>query len=105
MRELCPDRLSRDAALLRHGMTVITEAKTREHWTRRRSMSCSGGSGSCSACPVGGVDFASLFDVRSADRIYVLSEGRVVESGTHEELVGAAGTYAELFTLQASPYQ
>ena len=43
--------------------------------------------------------------VRSADRIYVLREGRVVESGTHEELVVADGTYAEMFTLQASPYQ
>jgi len=43
--------------------------------------------------------------VRSADRIYVLNEGFVVESGTHEELVAAEGTYAELFTLQASPYQ
>jgi ATP-binding cassette subfamily B protein len=43
--------------------------------------------------------------VRSADRIYVLSEGRVVEAGTHEELMSAAGTYAELFSLQARPYQ
>jgi ATP-binding cassette, subfamily B, bacterial len=43
--------------------------------------------------------------VRSADRIYVLNEGYVVESGTHEELVALGGTYAELFTLQASPYQ
>jgi ABC-type multidrug transport system ATPase subunit len=43
--------------------------------------------------------------VRSADRIYVLREGRVVESGTHSELVALEGTYAELFTLQASPYQ
>ena len=43
--------------------------------------------------------------VRSADRIYVLNEGYVVESGTHEELVAAGGTYAELFSLQASPYQ
>jgi ABC-type cobalamin/Fe3+-siderophores transport system ATPase subunit len=43
--------------------------------------------------------------VRSADRIYVLNEGYVVESGTHEELLAAGGTYAELFTLQASPYQ
>jgi ATP-binding cassette subfamily B protein len=43
--------------------------------------------------------------VRSADRIYVLSEGYVVEAGTHSELVALGGTYAELFTLQASPYR
>jgi len=43
--------------------------------------------------------------VRSADRIYVLREGSVVESGTHSELLALGGTYAELFTLQASPYQ
>jgi ATP-binding cassette, subfamily B, bacterial len=43
--------------------------------------------------------------VRSADRIYVLSAGQVAESGTHEELLAADGTYAELFNLQASPYQ
>ena len=43
--------------------------------------------------------------VRSADRIYVLSDGCVLESGAHEELLAAAGIYAELFTLQASPYQ
>jgi ATP-binding cassette, subfamily B, bacterial len=43
--------------------------------------------------------------VPSADRIYVLHEGRVVESGTHDELLAAAGTCAELFTPQASAYQ
>jgi ATP-binding cassette, subfamily B, bacterial len=43
--------------------------------------------------------------VRSADRIYVLDSGSVVESGTHSELLGLGGTYAELFTLQASLYQ
>lgn len=42
--------------------------------------------------------------VRSADRIYVLSEGRVVESGTHDELMSLKGLYAELFTLQADAY-
>lgn len=42
--------------------------------------------------------------VRSADRIYVLSEGRMVENGTHDELMRRKGLYAELFTLQATAY-
>jgi ATP-binding cassette subfamily B protein len=42
--------------------------------------------------------------VRSADRIYVLHDGRVVEQGSHEELMAADGLYAELFRLQARAY-
>ena len=42
--------------------------------------------------------------VRSADRIYVLEHGRVVEQGSHDELMAAGGRYAELFTLQARAY-
>jgi ATP-binding cassette subfamily B protein len=42
--------------------------------------------------------------VRSADRIFVLDKGRVVEQGTHAELMARRGLYAELFTLQAEAY-
>jgi ATP-binding cassette subfamily B protein len=42
--------------------------------------------------------------VRSADRIYVLSEGEIVEEGTHATLMDRRGAYAEMFTLQASAY-
>jgi ATP-binding cassette subfamily B protein len=42
--------------------------------------------------------------VRSADRIYVMDSGLVVESGTHEQLMAMGGQYAELFELQASAY-
>lgn len=42
--------------------------------------------------------------VRSADHIYVLHRGRVAEHGSHEELMVAGGTYAELFSLQASAF-
>jgi ATP-binding cassette subfamily B protein len=43
--------------------------------------------------------------VRSADRIYVLEDGRVVESGDHEALMALGGLYADLFTLQAAAYK
>lgn len=43
--------------------------------------------------------------VRMAHRILVLHEGRLLESGTHDELVAARGSYAELFELQASSYR
>jgi len=41
---------------------------------------------------------------RTADRIYVLDEGRVVETGSHDELMAADGQYADLFRLQAAAY-
>ncbi|MCI0435349.1 MAG: ABC transporter ATP-binding protein/permease [Gemmatimonadetes bacterium] len=46
-----------------------------------------------------------LSTVRMADRIIVLHDGRVVESGRHDELVLRGGTYAELFDLQARYYR
>ncbi len=43
--------------------------------------------------------------VRMADRILVLSDGRVEASGTHDDLLAAGGRYAELFELQAAGYR
>lgn len=42
--------------------------------------------------------------VRLADRICVLADGRVVEEGTHEELLLMGGRYHRLFSLQAARF-
>ncbi len=43
--------------------------------------------------------------VRTADRIFVIDEGKLVEQGTHEELMEFNGVYAELFNYQAERYR
>ncbi|MXV15988.1 ABC transporter ATP-binding protein [Hufsiella ginkgonis] len=43
--------------------------------------------------------------VRMADRILVLEKGRLMEIGSHEELLAKRGRYAELFELQAMGYK
>ena len=45
-----------------------------------------------------------LASCRSADRIYVLEAGRLIEEGTHDELVAHGGLYEELYQLQVSSF-
>ncbi len=41
----------------------------------------------------------------NADRIYVMENGEIIESGSHEELMKMKGTYAYMFNLQAEKYK
>jgi ATP-binding cassette subfamily B protein len=45
-----------------------------------------------------------LSTVRQADRIVLLGDGRIVEAGTHDELMAQRGRYAEMFTIQADRF-
>ncbi|MBQ7114991.1 MAG: ABC transporter ATP-binding protein [Clostridia bacterium] len=45
-----------------------------------------------------------LSTTRHADRIFMLEKGKIIESGSHEELMSLNGKYAEMFNLQAEKY-
>ena len=45
-----------------------------------------------------------LSSVRDADCIYFMENGRIVEYGTHDELMKKQGQYCEMFTIQANAY-
>jgi ABC-type multidrug transport system fused ATPase/permease subunit len=43
--------------------------------------------------------------VRNADRIHIVEQGRIVESGTHAELMMLGGRYARMYEVQARAYR
>ena len=45
-----------------------------------------------------------LSTTRNADKIFMLEKGRIIEEGTHDELIALNGKYAEMFNMQAEKY-
>ena len=45
-----------------------------------------------------------LANIRFSDRILLLDKGRIVETGTHDELIEMDGMYSKLYHLQANKY-
>ena len=45
-----------------------------------------------------------LSSVKNCDRVYMLEKGRLIEEGTHEELMKRNGSYAQMYTRQAMNY-
>lgn len=82
-------------------LDVRAEAELFEHLLRLRS----GGNGGGAIRRVTTLLISHRFStVRHAERICVLDRGRVIEQGSHDELVGSGGMYARMFDLQATRF-
>ncbi|MBQ6875581.1 MAG: ABC transporter ATP-binding protein [Lachnospiraceae bacterium] len=46
-----------------------------------------------------------LSTTRMADRIYMFNQGRIIEAGSHDELMALDGKYAEMYRIQAKKYR
>ena len=85
--------------------TSRSSTSRRRRWTPPPSTRCSSASVSSRRAARRSRSRTRFPTVRMADRILVLEHGRVIEDGTHAELLKAGARYAELFGLQASGYR
>ncbi len=89
--------------------TAALDAETEHALFERFAAAVRGGSnGASTAAPDGRITILvshRFSTVRMADYIVVLDGARVVESGTHDELLAKGGQYAELYTIQAAAYR
>ncbi len=46
-----------------------------------------------------------LSTTRKADRIYMFDSGKIVEEGTHDELMRMSGKYAKMFQIQSHKHK
>jgi len=87
--------------------TAALDAET-EHALFERFASAARGGKNRQAAPAGRITLLvshRFSTVRMADLIVVLDGSRVVETGTHEELMAEGGQYAELYEIQAAAYR
>jgi ATP-binding cassette subfamily B protein len=100
----------RDQPLLRvlDEPTAALDAET-EHALFERYAAAAGGSRTTGGSGgAGGITILvshRFSTVRMADFIVVLDGARVVETGTHDELIARGGQYAELYQIQAAAYR
>lgn len=87
--------------------TAALDAETEHALFERFAAAARSGSGRSEGEDVGRVTVLvshRFSTVRMADLIVVLDGSRVAEVGSHDELMSRGGTYAELYTIQASSY-
>jgi ATP-binding cassette subfamily B protein len=88
--------------------TAALDAETEHALFERYAAAARGGRQDANGAPDGRITILvshRFSTVRMADFIVVLDGSRVVESGTHEELLAKGGQYAELYRIQAAAYR